>query len=173
MKRSLLMPCLLLLLLLAIICCTMAGCAARNQNGNNSAATGAGGTGTNASSSAPLKADAVFAREAVEGLLGGDESVADAFDWENLKVPGADAGSAYRELPDDENREGFRQGFIKKFSESFKASGATAGDLKNWREQGKQGETTIVAADTVTKKTMRVYVVRRNGRQQISELAIE
>jgi hypothetical protein len=115
----------------------------------------------------------VFARESVEGLLNGDLAVASAFDWENLKVPGADAGSAYSELPDEENRKGFREGFIEKFSESFKASGASVGDLKNWREQGKEGETSVVAVDTKTGKTMRVYVVRRNGRQQVSELAIE
>jgi hypothetical protein len=163
---------LLLLLWLASICGALAGCAAKNENGNNKAATGASGNAP-AAAVAPAKTDVVFAREAVEGLLDGDQSVADHFDWENLKVPGADAGSAYRELPDDENREGFRQGFIEKFSESFKASGASVSDLKNWREQAKQGETGVVAVDTVTGKTMRVFVVRRNGRQQVSELAIE
>ncbi|HEX8423523.1 MAG TPA: hypothetical protein VF634_08930 [Pyrinomonadaceae bacterium] len=165
MKRS------LLLLWLAFICGTFAGCAAGNRNGGG--ATNASGAGNNATASAPAKTDVVFAREAVEGLLGGEQSVADAFDWENLIVPGADAGSAYRELPDDENREGFRQGFIEKFSESFKASGASVGDLKNWREEAKEGETGVVAVDTATGKTMRVFVVRRNGRQQVSELAIE
>lgn len=165
MKRS------LLLLWLAAICYAFAGCGAKSQNGNNAAAaTGAGGAGQVA---APAKADAVFAREAVEGMLNGDTAVADAFDWENLQVPGQDVGSAYKELPDDENREEFRLGFIEEFSESFKASGASIGDLKNWREQGKQGETSIILADTVTQKTLRVFVVRRNGRQQVSELAIE
>lgn len=169
MKRS------LLLLWLAAVCCTMAGCAARNQNGNQKAttATGANNAANNTADNAPAKTDAVFAREAVEGLLNGDTSVAAAFDWENLIVPGADAGSAYSELPDEENREGFRQGFIKKFSESFKASGASVGDLKNWREEGKEGEASVIAVDTKTGKTMHVLVVRRNGRQQVSELAIE
>jgi hypothetical protein len=167
MKRS------LLLLWLAAICCALAGCAAKNGNGNNRAASGGNDAGGNAPANVPAKADAVFAREAVEGLLNGDVSVAEAFDWENLKVPGAEVGSEYRELPDEENREGFRQGFIEKFSESFKASGASVGDLKNWREQAKQGETTVVAVDTVTGKTMQVFVVRRDGRQQVSELAIE
>lgn len=167
MKRS------LLLLWLAAICCTMAGCAAKDRNGNQkaSAATGA----SNAADNAPAKTDAVFAREAVEGLLNGDQSVASAFDWENLIVPGADADAvnAYKELPDEESREGVRRDFIKKFSESFKASGASVGDLKNWREEGKEGDASVVAVDTKTGKTLRVYVVRRDGRQQVSELAIE
>ena len=168
MKRS------LLLLWLAVLCCAFAGCAAKNQNGNN-AAKGATGAGNNAgtASPAPAKSDVEFARQAVEGLLNGDAAAADAFDWETLIVPGADVGSEYQELPDDENREGFQQGFIEKFSESFKASGASIGDLKNWREQEKQGETTTVAVDTKTGKTMRVFVVRRDGQQQVSELAIE
>jgi hypothetical protein len=151
----------------------VAGCSSRNRAGSSSVTTNASGAGNNPPAAAPAKTDAVFAREAVEGLLNGDASVADAFDWENLKVPGADAGSAYRELPDDENRQGFREGFIEKFSESFKASGAKIGDLKNWREQGKEGETSVVAVDTKTGKTMRVLIVRRNGRQQVSELTIE
>jgi hypothetical protein len=170
MKRSFLLFCF------ACICCAVsAGCGAKNRNGDQKSATGGSSAGNNAGTAAdaPAKTDAVFAREAVEGLLNGDQSVAGAFDWENLKVPGADAGSAYQELPDDENREGFREGFIRKFSESFKASGASAGDLKNWREQSKEGDATVVAVDTKTGKTMRVYVVRRNGRQQVSELAIE
>jgi hypothetical protein len=167
MKRS------LLLLWLAAICCAFAGCAAKNQNGNQQGATGASGATNNVPAAAPAKTDVVFARETVEGLLNGDTSIADAFDWENLKVPGADAGSAYRELPDEENRAEVREDFIKNFSESFKASGANVSDLKNWREEAKQGETATVAVDTTTGKTMRVFVVRRNGRQQVSELTIE
>ena len=133
MKRS------LILLWLAAICCALAASCggAKNQNGKE---TGASGAGNNATSSAPAETDVVFAREVVEDLLGGDQSVAEALDWENLKVLGADAGRAYRELPNDENREDVREGFIEEFSESFKASGASVGDLKNWREQEKQGE---------------------------------
>jgi hypothetical protein len=132
---------------------------------------GSGGGGV--AGKTPVKADVVFAREAVEGLLGGDVGVADAFDWENLKVPGANVGESYVKLPDDENRDEFRKGFIEKFSESFKRSGASVGDLKNWREAGREGERTAVAVDTTTGKTMRVFVVRRDGWQLVSELAIE
>jgi hypothetical protein len=166
MKRS------LLLLWLTFICGTVAGCAAGNRNGS-SASSNANGTSNDATSSAPAKTDVVFAREVVEGLLGGDQSVAESLDWENLKVLGADAGRTYRELPNDENRAEVREGFIEEFSESFKTSGASVGKLKNWREQGKEGDTTVVAVDTGTGKTLHVFVVRRNGRQQVSELRIE
>jgi hypothetical protein len=164
MKRS------LLLFLLAAGCCLSSGCGGKNQGG------GAGNTGSannKAAATRPPKSDVVFAREAVEGLLGGDAAVADAFDWENLKVPGANAGEAYREMPDDENRVEFRKGFIEKFSESFKRSGASVSDLKNWREEKREGERTVVAVDTTTGKTMRVYVVRHDGGQLVSELSIE
>ena len=164
MKRS------LLICLLAGICCLSSACGGKKSGG----ATGAsGGNNSNDAASRPLKPDVVFAREAVEGLLGGDVAVAEAFDWENLKVPGADAGAAYQEMPDDENREEFQKGFVEKFSESFKQSGASVDDLKNWREQSKEGERTVVAVDTTTGKTMHVFVVRRDGRQLVSELSIE
>jgi hypothetical protein len=167
MKRS------LLLFLLAAGCCLSSGCKAKNQSGGGAGHTGsAAGSGNNAATK-PAKTDIVFAREAVEGLLNGDAGVADAFDWENLIVPGADAGEAYSEMPDDEERKAFQQGFIEKFSASFKRSGASVGDLKNWREEAREGERTVVAVDTTTGKTMRVFVVRREGRQSVSELSIE
>lgn len=167
MRRS------LLLFLLAAGCCLIASCGAKNGRGEGAAAKGEGANAP-AAASKPSKTDVVFAREAVEALLGGDTNAAAAFDWENLKVPGAaDAGAAYSELPDDENRAEFQKGFIEKFSESFKQSGATTSDLKNWREAGREGERTVVAADTTTGKTMRVVVTRREGRQLISELAID
>jgi hypothetical protein len=163
MKRS------LLICLLAVGCCLSLACGEKKSG----AGAGANGGNNNAAASRPAKPDADFAREAVEGLLAGDVAVASAFDWENLKVPGADAGAAYQEMPDDENREEFQKGFVEKFSESFKQSGASVSDLKNWREQSKQGETTVVAVDTTTGKTMHVFVVRRDGRQLVSELSIE
>jgi len=166
LKRS------LLLFLLAALCCLSAGCGARNRGGNSNTTARANGNAA-ASTTKPAKDDVAFAKDAVEGLLNGDASVADAFDWENLKVPGANAGEAYKDLPDEENRVEFQRGFIEKFSESFKASGASVNDLTNWREQSKEGETTIIAVDTVTGKTMRVFVARRDGRQQVSELAIK
>ena len=168
MKRS------LLLFLLAAGCCLSSGCRAKNQGGGAAGNTGNANGGGNNVAAKPMKDDVVFAREAVEGLLGGDVAVADAFDWENLKVPGAaDAGEAYKEMPDDENREGFRKEFIEEFSGSFKQSGASVSDLKNWREESREGERTIVAVDTTTGKIMRVLIIRREGRQLVSELSID
>ncbi|MDQ1591234.1 MAG: mycoredoxin [Pyrinomonadaceae bacterium] len=169
----------LLLFLVVAGCCLSAGCGgaknegegARSAGGANSGSSSGGGGGVAGKTTA--KADVVFAREAVEGLLGGDASVASAFDWENLKVPGANVGESYVELPDDEIRDEFHKDFIEKFSASFKRSGASVGDLKNWREAGREGERTAVAVDTTTGKTMRVFVVRRDGRQLVSELSIE
>lgn len=166
----------LLLFLVAAGCCLSAGCKAKDEGEgarNAGGANGGSSSGGGVAGKTPAKADVVFAREAVEGLLGGDASVAGAFDWENLKVPGANVGESYVELPDDENREEFRKGFIEKFSESFKRSGASVGDLKNWREAGREDERTAVAVDTKTGKTMRVFVVRRDGQQLVSELSIE
>jgi hypothetical protein len=149
------------------------GCRAKDQaaGGSGNARSAKGGDAT--AGAKPAKTDVVFAREAVEGLFGGDAGVADAFDWENLKVPGMDVGESYREMPEDENPDEVRKEFINNFSESFKESGASVGDLKNWREQSKEGERTIVAADTTTGKTMRVTVVRHDGRQLVSDLSIE
>jgi hypothetical protein len=168
MRRS------LLIFLLAAVCGVGAGCGgAKNQGGGVAGDKGSVNSGGNVAGNAPAKADVVFARETVEGLLGGDAAVADALDWENLKVPSMDVGESYREMPDDENPDEVRQEFIENFSASFKQSGASVGDLKNWREEAREGERTVVAVDTTTGKTMRVFVVRRDGRQLVSELSIK
>src|ERR687890_834376 len=101
MKRS---------LLLFLLGCLISACGARNQGGNTTGnASGANG---NAAATNPAKTDVAFAKEAVEGLLNGDVSAEDAFDWENLKVLGADTRAEYRKLPDDEIRAEARQQFI-------------------------------------------------------------
>jgi len=121
-----------------------------------------------------VKSEVDFARDAVERLLNGDTTVEEAFAWETLKVPGAeDAGEAYSELPDEENRKEFRKGFIEKFSESFKGAGATVDDLKNWREHARDGETIVIAVDSKAEKPLLVTIVRQDGQQKVSELFIE
>lgn len=161
-----------LFLLLALCALLLPAC--KRGNGNANSANGASSSGNNAARAArPSKPDAEFAQETVNGLLNGDGSYADAFDWENLRVPGADAGAAYRSMPDETNRESFRQAFIEKFSESFKRTGATTSSLKNWREQGKTDEATTVTAETQTGKKFSVKVVHRDGQQLVSELVIE
>lgn len=148
----------------------MLACGARSRSDS---ATGTV-NGNDSAVARPAMTEVEFARDTVERLLNGDPTVEEAFEWENLKVPGAaDAGEAYSELPDDENRPEFRKGFIEKFSESFKSSGASVADLKNWREQSRNGETIIVAADTTGGKPLFVTVVRRDKRQKISEISIK
>ena len=167
MKRS------RLIFLLAAGCCLSAACKAKNQGGDAAAGNTGSANGKTATTTRPAKSDVDFAREAVEGLLAGDAAVAGAFDWENLKVPGAEAGEAYKEMPDDENREEFRHVFIENFADSFEQSGASVSDLKNWREEARTGDVTTVAVDAATGKIMRVRVTRRDGRQLVSELSIE
>ena len=159
------------LCLLAICCALLPAC--KTGNGNANRMSSANSANTPARAPRPLKPDAEFAQEAINGLLNGDVSYADAFDWENLRVPGADAGAAYRSMPDEANRDSFRQSFIRKFSESFKRTGATTSSLKKWREQGRTSEAATVVAETQSGKTISVKVVRRDGWQLVSEIAIE
>ena len=160
--------------LLIVGCLVIVGCGARpSDNTGTTAAGGNDGRGSvGGSSTQPVRGDDAFAREAVERLLDGDVSAEGAFDWENLKVPGADVGASYREMPDDENRRDFRKEFIEKFSESFKKSGASASDLKNWREQSKNADRSTIVADTPSGKTMVVSVSHANGQQKVSEILV-
>lgn len=166
---------MLSLFLLAIGCCSSWACGAGNQSGNATSKANANGNAAppaTAPATKPAKTDAMFAKDAVEGLLNGDAAAADAFDWENLKIPGANAGEAYRTMPDEENKQAFRKDLIERYSKSFKASGSSVNSLTNWREQSKNGEITTVAADTATGKIMQVTVTHKGGQQKVSEIIV-
>ena len=85
-------------------------------------------------------------------------------------MPGGDVASEYNDLPDEENRAEFRRNFLKGFSTSFKASGASAASASNWREESKGDCGTQVATDSPAGNTLVFTVVRKDGRQKISEL---
>ena len=159
--------------LLVVSCFLIAGCGANPSNKTGTPAAGnVNGSSTAGGTTRPAKSDDAFARDTVVRLLDGDTSVEGAFDWENLKVPGSDVGAPYREMPDDENRQAFRKGFIERFSASFKETGASASDLKNWREQSKKADVTTVVADAPNGKSVVVSVSHTNGQQKVTEIIV-
>lgn len=127
----------------------------------------------NARSSGPPKPDVDFAKEAFKLLAEGDVAAADMIDWENLNVAGMDAGASYRPLASDTAREGFRNSFIKGYSNSFKASGGSADTLTKWRELSKDSSGTVVAADAPNGNSILITVSHKDNLQKVSVLALK
>ncbi len=121
----------------------------------------------------PPKADVDFAKEAFKLLVDGNVAAADMIDWEHLNMAGIDAGANYRAMTTDASREGFRNSFIRSYSESFKTSGASADVLSNWREQSRDSSNTVVAADAPNGNSLLITVSHADGQQKISVLAFK
>ncbi|HEX7175197.1 MAG TPA: hypothetical protein VF240_07930 [Pyrinomonadaceae bacterium] len=119
---------------------------------------------------APALSDVEFAKDVFRRMAEGDPAVEPMLDWETLRMPGGDVAAEYNEIPGEANRAEFRKNFLKGFSTSFKASGGSAESAKNWREESKDGDRTQVATDSPTGNTLVFTVVRKDGRQKISEL---
>ena len=118
----------------------------------------------------PALSDVEFARDVFRRMAEGDPAVEPMLDWETLRMPGGDVASEYNEIADEENRAEFRREFLKGFATSFKASGGSAESATNWREESKGQGGTQVATDSPTGNTLVFTVVRKDGRQKISEL---
>lgn len=156
-----------LLVLLLIACLQPAACGGRKTGeGTTARPTPAGTTAPNA----PALSDVEFAKDVFRRMAEGDPAVEPMLDWETLRMPGGDVASEYNEIPDEENRAEFRREFIKGFATSFKAAGGDAGSATNWREESKDDGGTQVATDSPTGNTLVFTVVRKDGRQKLSEL---
>ena len=153
-----------LLVFVLVACVQAAACGGKK--------TGEGATNASAPPAADVAAlsDVEFARDVFRRLAEGDPAVEPMLDWDTLKMPGGDVATEYDKLEDEEDRAEFRTGFIKGFARSFKASGGSAESALNWREESKEDGRTQVAADSQTGNTLVFTVVRKDGRQKLSEL---
>ena len=154
------------LLALLSIACLQAACGGRRSGeGTTAAPTPAAATAADV----PALSDVEFAKDVFRRMAEGDPAVEPMLDWETLSMPGGDVGAEYNDIPDEENRAEFRRNFLKGFSTSFKASGGSAASASNWREESKADEGTQVATDSPVGNTLVFTVVRKDGRQKISE----
>lgn len=146
-------------------CLACAACAGGNSNGGPAAGSQATGA-----SPAPV-GEVEFAREAFRRLVSGEAAAEEVFDWENLKTLGDDFGAEYRKEADDASKAEARKLFIEEFSASFKSNGGSPESFINWREESRQGDRTIVAADGAEGAKLLVTVARAGDRRKVVELS--
>lgn len=159
-----------LLALVLTACLQMAAACGGRKSGEGTAVgpTPAATAATAADASA--LSDVEFAKDVFRRMAEGDPAVEPMLDWETLRMPGGDVAAEYDELEGEADRAEFRRNFLKGFSTSFKAAGGDAESGKNWREESKDGDLTLVATDSPVGNTLVFKVVRKDGRQKLSEL---
>jgi hypothetical protein len=114
--------------------------------------------------------DIGLARRALNGLAQGRESVQDAIDWPVFKAMDRDVGADYEKLPSERQKLYFRKAFVINFSLSFKSSGGELRYFGNWRVYSRDKEKTVVAADTINKKTVLFTITKKHAKSKITEI---
>ena len=117
--------------------------------------------------------DLDLARKVLSSLAQGRESIQAVIDWPSFKAMGNDVGADYEKLPSERQKLYFRKAFVINFSLSFKASGGELRNYGNWRVYSRDKEKTIVAADTVSKKTVLFVISKKYGKSKITEIKLK
>jgi hypothetical protein len=100
--------------------------------------------------------------------VSGRQSVQSRIDWERLKALEVDVGATYAALPDEKEREAYRQAFIERFSRGFGSTGAGLKDFAGWRVQERAEDRTVVAADYPKKRKVLLFELSALGGRKVT-----
>ena len=101
-----------------------------------------------------MRQDAVRAGQAaLSDLVNGSPSAQARVDWAHLKAMGVDVGATYTRLPNDRERDRYREAFIEHCSRGFRqSSGAGVEVFVRWRRVAQKDGRIVVAADYPAKQ---------------------
>jgi len=117
------------------------------------------------------KGDVTFARSTFESLAKGETSVIPKIDWETFNSSGTPVGAQYIALPNDSEKESYRNSFVTQFAASFRDSGGKLEDFTNWRLTDHDEISTEVTADSPT-GLLKLTVSERNNEERLSAIQI-
>ena len=118
----------------------------------------------------PFHGDEVgFCRRILGAFTTGKRYVQSSIDWEQFQVLGIDVGSAYRELPNEEERAKFREAFLVKCGEGFRKEHGRLNDFVNWRLQ-QPGPVAVVAVDYPLKQKTLLFHVSTVGDKHLEAM---
>lgn len=103
-------------------------------------------------------------------LCSGNQGVQGLIDWEKFKATGVDVGQAYSNIISEKERAGYRKAFFYNFAYSFQASGGKPSAFFNWRVKNREGDNTIIAADTKSGKVILFTLTLKNGQRKLTAI---
>ncbi len=90
--------------------------------------------------------DVRLCRTILTGLVNGSITVAKYIDWDQFQAAGVDVGINYSKLKTDQEKENYRNTFIKHFASGFKAAKGNLYKFTNWAVAERKGTKVVVAA---------------------------
>lgn len=99
-------------------------------------------------------------------LIEGKKSAIEKIDWESFVTFGIDVGIEYRLLPDEQEKEKYREELVKNVAVSFQKIGGQPKHFSNWRTINVTDTEIIVATDYKygnVKKTMFITATKESS----------
>ncbi len=113
------------------------------------------------------KSDVAVCQEIFRGLATGKADVEEWVDWANLKALEIDVGDTYSKLPDDTQRQQYRQAFIENFAQGFRFMGGTLQAFGHWRLHERAGDHVVVAVDYPAKHKTLLLSLATTGKRRL------
>ncbi|MGD0337032.1 MAG: hypothetical protein ABSB18_08070 [Candidatus Omnitrophota bacterium] len=119
--------------------------------------------------------DADFCRMIWDGMRKGNERVIRDIDWEHLNLLGRDIGARYGLAKTDEERNKYKQNFLRGVAFGNRRYARVAPVFKNWRVYYSDSAKTVVAVDSVRRraKTQTLFFTVSKGGAERKLVAIE
>lgn len=114
--------------------------------------------------------DVAWCRRVFTGLAQGSQYIQDSIAWERFKALDADIGAQYRELPNTNERSGYREAFVNRFARGFRESKAQISDFMNWRIVKRSPDGIIVAADYPAKQSTLLFDISKAGGRRLETM---
>ena len=109
-------------------------------------------------------------QDVLRGLIDGNPRINRSIAWERLRALGVDVGSAYRQLPNEQERSAYQRAFIALFAQGFRRANGQANGFSRWRVQRRAGERVIVAADYEPHHRTLLLTVPASGPKRIESM---
>lgn len=117
-----------------------------------------------------METDVQLTRRIFNGLCSGNQRVQNLIDWETFKAIGVDVGQAYSNIVSEKERADYRKAFFYNFSFSFRSAGGRTSKFFNWRVNNREGNNTIVAADTAMGKAILFTLSNKAGKRKLTAI---
>ncbi|MFA5144932.1 MAG: hypothetical protein WC723_02885 [Candidatus Omnitrophota bacterium] len=114
--------------------------------------------------------DAQFTKRVFNGLVKGNQKIQDSIDWEKFKAFGIDTGQAYSNIVSEKERADYRKIFLYNCAFTFRAAKGKPAVISNWRVKSREGDNTIVAADTPVGKALLFTLTFSKGKRKLAAI---
>ena len=107
------------------------------------------------------QSDVNFCRSVFSGLIRGSRSVEKSIAWEDFQALGMNVAVTYAQLPNDKERQNYREAFIKGSARGFRNAQLHIKEFIRWRIYDNDDEKVVIAADYLRYNKVILFTVSK------------